>query len=716
MNNGGRLNFRVERTASDSQARAARFRTLHNEVLTPLFMPVGTLATVRAQRFDVLLDSGSQILLANTYHLAERPGVEVFEKFGGIHGFMKWPRSVLTDSGGYQIFSLPKQREMTEAGAWFRSTIDGKKIFLSPESSIGIQKKIGSDIMMVLDHCIDSTSPKGEAVVAMDLTHRWAQRSFDARGDSPQSVFGIVQGACYEDLRKVSAQALSEIPFDGYAIGGLAVGESREERERVCGLTTPHLRVDRPRYMMGVGTPIDLLEAVHRGVDMFDCILPTAFAQHGVCFTSRGRLILKRGVYKFQAGPLDPECPCPTCATYDRAFIHHLLKSKEIMGWQLLGTHNLYFYHRLMSSMREAVLEDRFGAYYKKWRDILPADDVENPVLRPKVKPIVNEPKRLGDYEVVFTEARETSDAKPRRAGDARPTPKTHAAIRQLSSGETMHAISDPIEEARRLYVDQIELPAKLRARKPWETFVVWDVGMGAAANAMAAIRAVEADERARAPKSAPTTPSESAGVRLESFECDLDPMRLAFQERIYFPYLQHAAPYAILNRSEWNSADERIAWRLHVGDFLETFSRATLPHAIYYDPFSFKADSALWSVETFVKVRSALGDQDCVLITYSNANRVRARLLAAGFHVAFGIPAPPKEATTLAFTTRSTGLVESPRWLDRVWYETWRKGHAYEPEIDAAVRKALQFDLNASSALSAAENAENFPKPGVGI
>jgi queuine tRNA-ribosyltransferase len=694
MRDGGRLNFRVEKKASHSQARAARFQTLHNEVLTPLFMPVGTLATVRAQRFDVLRDSGSQILLANTYHLNERPGVEVFEKFGGIHPFMKWDRSVLTDSGGYQIFSLPKHREMTEEGAWFRSTIDGKKIFLSPETSIGIQKKIGSDIMMVLDHCIDSTSEKSAAVEAWHLTHRWAKRSFQARGESPQSLFGIVQGACYEDLRRESAESLAEIPFDGFAIGGLAVGETREERERITGLTTPFMPEDRPRYLMGVGTPIDLLEAVHRGVDMFDCILPTAFAQHGVAFTSIGRLILKRGVYKMQKGPVDPNCGCSTCQTYDRAFLHHLLKSKEIMGWQLLGTHNLYFYHQLMRNMRAAILADDFLSFYRHWQPILPADDLEYPVNRPKAKVVDNAPKRLGDYEIVFTVERKFGEGEgsgpdfpskrerplhPRhRDREVAKKPITHASIRQISSGETMHSLSDPILEATRLYVDQIKLADRARE----QSIVVWDVGMGAAANAMAALRAVEKahGETIRSENGSPTT------FLLQSFECDLDPLRLAFSEQKLFPYLQHSAPHSLLKKGEWQSKGGRIEWRLTEGDFLKHFESSVLPDVIYYDPFSFKADSELWSVKVFRRLRQVLGEKDCLLVTYSNSNRVRARLLAAGFHVAKGVATPPKEATTLAFTRRE----KHPDTLGEEWFDQWKRGQAFELEIEEAVRKTL--------------------------
>jgi len=272
-----RLDFKLERTATGSRARAARFKTAHNEVLTPTFMPVGTHAAVRAQRREDVLESGAQVMLANTYHLMLRPGVELFERFGGIHSFMNWPRSVLTDSGGFQIFSLPGSRSISEDGAEFKSYVDHRMMRLSPETSIAAQRSIGSDIMMVLDQCVPSTVDRSTAQAAMELTHRWALRSLAARGDSGQSLFGIVQGASYADLRAQSARAITQMPFDGYAIGGLAVGEGTDEREECTAVVTELLPQDRPRYLMGVGTTRDLLEAVHRGVDMFDCILPTAW-------------------------------------------------------------------------------------------------------------------------------------------------------------------------------------------------------------------------------------------------------------------------------------------------------------------------------------------------------------------------------------------------------------------------------------------------------
>ncbi len=380
-----RLQFKLEAKASGSRARAARFRTLHNEVITPLFMPVGTQATVKGHRKEFLLEAGSQVLLANTYHLLLRPGPDVFARVGGIHNFMRWPKSVLTDSGGFQIFSLAESRTITEEGAAFQSYIDGRSIFLSPEVSIATQRAIGSDIMMVLDQCIPATADWHTAKAAMELTHRWAERSLRARGDSEQALFAIVQGACFEDLRRDSAKALTDMPFDGYAIGGLAVGETKTMREDFTELAAAELPEHLPRYLMGVGTPIDLLEAVHRGVDMFDCILPTALAQQGVAFTSRGRLRLVRGVYKFSEDVLDPECSCSTCAHYSIAYLHHLVKSDEVLGWQLIGYHNMWFYHRLMTQMRQHILADSFAGFYRNMREqLIVTDGGELPLPKPR--------------------------------------------------------------------------------------------------------------------------------------------------------------------------------------------------------------------------------------------------------------------------------------------------------------------------------------------
>ncbi len=381
-----RLAFRVEAEAPGTQARAARFTTLHGEMITPIFMPVGTQATVKGLTVDNLKHVGSRMLLANTYHLMLRPGPEVFAKFGGIHRFMNWDGPVLTDSGGFQIFSLPHSRAITEGGAKFASYVDGKIHLLSPETSIAVQRAIGSDVMMVLDQCIPSTSSHVEARAAMELTHRWARRSFAARGDSPSALFGIVQGACYEDLRRESVDALTAIPFDGYAIGGLAVGETKTEREDFTEITTRLLPRDLPRYLMGVGTPLDILEAVHRGVDLFDCILPSALAKRGTAFGSCGKIQMRRSAYKFSEAPLDPECPCETCARYSRAYLHHLTKTDEVLGWKLLSLHNLAFYHRMMTEIRAAIFAGNFAAYRESRRVAWAGSDETASVRRDRAR------------------------------------------------------------------------------------------------------------------------------------------------------------------------------------------------------------------------------------------------------------------------------------------------------------------------------------------
>lgn len=363
--------FQLQKEGSGTHARAGVMTTLHGDVETPVFMPVGTQATVKGLRFEELKTAGAKVLLANTYHLLLRPGMDVFERLGGIHKFMNWDGAVLTDSGGFQIFSLPHARRMSEDGAVFASYVDGKRILLTPELSIKMQRAIGSDIMMVLDQCIPSTADHTDSKKAMELTHRWAKRSLSARGDSEQALFGIMQGALFQDLRKESAAVLTDLDFEGYAIGGLAVGETKSEREDFAEFSAALLPRNKPRYLMGVGTPIDLLEAVHRGVDMFDCIIPAALSQQGVAYTSLGRVRLTRGVYKFAEEALDPECGCFTCKTYSKAYLHHLHKAGETLGWSLTSRHNLTFYHELMRKMREAILEDRFVALYQSLRDVL---------------------------------------------------------------------------------------------------------------------------------------------------------------------------------------------------------------------------------------------------------------------------------------------------------------------------------------------------------
>ena len=329
-------------------------------------MDVGTRASVTNCAPVDLVAVGTQVVLGNTYHLMLRPGPEAFRQLGGIHKFMGWSGPVLTDSGGYQIFSLPADRTITEKGARFKGYTDQQMHMLSPERSIEVQTAIGSDIMMVLDECINSMSDEPTTRAAMHRTHRWALRSLDARTVPAQGLFAIVQGGIIPALRRESAAFLTEHPFDGFAIGGLAVGDTRSEREDVTALSAELLPPDRPRYLMGVGTPPDLLHAMMAGVDMFDCIIPTQLAFQGTAFTSTGRVRLRRTPNFLSEERLDPECTCSTCATFSRAYLHHLFKCKEPLGPRLVSLHNLHYYHVLMAESRRAIAAGVFSAYAKE--------------------------------------------------------------------------------------------------------------------------------------------------------------------------------------------------------------------------------------------------------------------------------------------------------------------------------------------------------------
>jgi queuine tRNA-ribosyltransferase len=645
-----RLEFHLEASASDSRARAARFTTRHNEVLTPTFMPVGTHAAVRSQRREDLLESGAQVLLANTYHLLLRPGVEIFAKFGGIHAFMNWPRSVLTDSGGFQIFSLPGSRTLREEYAEFRSYVDNSLVCLSPERSIETQKAIGADIMMVLDQCVPSTVEHSVARSAMQLTHRWASRSLAARGDSAQALFGIVQGASYEDLRIESARVITDMPFDGYAIGGLAVGESGVQREDCTATVTELLPSDRPRYLMGVGTPRDLLEAVHRGVDMFDCILPTALAKQGVAFTSLGRRDLRRAAYRGMEGPIDPACRCYTCKTHSIAYLYHLQRVHETCGWQLLGIHNIHFYLQLMRTMRAHIVADTWLPFYQAQRDLLDArDSYGKPAALISRAALRKRRLTRGRYEVIVREG----------AG----------FIRETASGEVMHAGSDPTEEARSLYVEQSRLVARLQALDD-QPLVVWDVGLGAAGNAMASILAVEALPTARPARR----------LTLVSFENDLDALKLALDHTRWFKHLRHAAPRALLSDYRWTNSRAKIDWLLLCGDFALRKFEAPPPDIIFFDPFSFKTDAALWTLSAFGELARLCRDKAAELFTYSYSTSVRAAMLAAGFYVAKGRGTGPKAETTVGLSPLAAAQSHDHELLGAEWLDRWRRSDAQAP------------------------------------
>ena len=354
--------IKFKKEFSCGNARAGEIETPHGKIKTPVFMPVGTQATVKTLTKEELEKINSQIILGNTYHLYLRPGDELINDFGGLHKFMNWNRPILTDSGGFQIFSLGELRKIEEEGVHFRSHLDGSKHFLTPEKSIEIQNNLGSDIMMVLDECPHGMSSVEYLIPSIERTTRWAKRCIDAnRNKNKQGLFAIVQGGIYEDLRDKSFEGLKEYDegFAGYAIGGLAVGEPREDMYRILKYITPKLPENKPRYLMGVGEPLDMLEAVEHGVDMMDCVHPTRIGRHGTVFTKYGRLVIKNASYSRDDRPLD-ECDCYVCKNYTRAYIRHLFKAGEILGQRLATYHNLHFLLKLMDDARTSILEDRF--------------------------------------------------------------------------------------------------------------------------------------------------------------------------------------------------------------------------------------------------------------------------------------------------------------------------------------------------------------------
>jgi queuine tRNA-ribosyltransferase len=355
-------------TATDGAARTGTIRMARGEIRTPAFMPVGTAATVKAVKPADVRAAGADIILGNTYHLMLRPGAERVARLGGLHRFMKWERPILTDSGGYQVMSLSELTKVTEEGVSFKSHLDGSRHLLSPERSIEVQRLLGSDIVMQFDQLVPTTASREQQQAAMERSVRWARRSreeFDRGGEHAgrAALFGIQQGALDEGLRRQSADALIAIGFDGYAVGGLAVGEGQEAMLGCLDFAPSQLPADRPRYLMGVGKPDDLVEAVRRGIDMFDCVLPTRSGRTGQAFTADGPLNLRNARFAEDAEPLEPGCPCPTCATWSRAYVHHLVRSGEILGAMLMTEHNLWFYQRVMADLRSAISERRLDSH-----------------------------------------------------------------------------------------------------------------------------------------------------------------------------------------------------------------------------------------------------------------------------------------------------------------------------------------------------------------
>ena len=366
---------------TENRARRGEFTTVHGTIQTPVFMNVGTCAAIKGGASTKDLEEiGCQVELSNTYHLHIRPGDDVIYKMGGIHKFFNWSRPVLTDSGGFQVFSLSSLRKITEEGVEFASHVDGKRIFMGPEESMQIQSNIASTIAMAFDECIENPAPREYVQASVERTTRWLVRcknemdrlnSLDRTINKHQMLFGINQGGTYDDIRIAHMKEIAKLDLDGYAIGGLAVGEEAEDMYRIIDAVEPHMPVNKPRYLMGVGTPVNILEAVHRGVDFFDCVMPSRNARHGYIFTWDGTLNLNNEKYTTDEKPLSEVCDCPACRHYSRGYLRHLIRSGEALGMRLCVLHNLYFYNELMAKIREAIENDKFEEFYEKYRIIL---------------------------------------------------------------------------------------------------------------------------------------------------------------------------------------------------------------------------------------------------------------------------------------------------------------------------------------------------------
>lgn len=362
------VTFETKKQDNRTKARTGLMHTPHGDVKTPVFMPVGTQATVKAMKPEDLKEIGAEIILSNTYHLFLRPGHEIIKEAGGLHKFMNWDKPILTDSGGFQVFSLGKLRKITEEGAKFQSHIDGSSHLLTPEKSIEIQNALGSDIMMAFDECIPYPADRNYVIDSMKRTTRWLKRCKDYHKDwEKQSLFGIMQGGMYKDLRKEHAKQIVDLDLPGYAIGGVSVGEPKEEMLVLLDDIVDYLPKDRPRYLMGVGTPDYIFEAVERGIDMCDCVLPTRIARHGLAMTSNGKVSIKNSRYERDFSPLDEDCDCYTCRNYSKSYLRHLFKSDEILSSMLLSNHNLHFLIKLVENIRKSIEEDRFLEYKKEF-------------------------------------------------------------------------------------------------------------------------------------------------------------------------------------------------------------------------------------------------------------------------------------------------------------------------------------------------------------
>jgi len=366
--------MKFELLATDQQARRGKIHFTRGTVETPAFMPVGTYGTVKGMTTEQVRETGADIILGNTFHLMLRPGTDIINLHGDLHDFIHWDRPILTDSGGFQVFSLGDMRKITEEGVHFRSPVNGDKVFLSPEKSMEVQRLLGADIVMIFDECTPYPATEKQARESMELSLRWAARSKIAHQGNDAALFGIVQGGMYENLRQRSLEALMKIGFDGYAIGGLSVGEPKNDMFHVLDHLTPEMPTETPRYLMGVGTPSDLVEAVKRGIDMFDCVMPTRNARNGQLFTSQGVMKIRNSQYRMDTNPIDPLCNCYTCQNYSRAYLHHLDKTREMLGAHLNTVHNLHYYQTLMKGLRHAIetqtLDEFIQTFYQQQNNL----------------------------------------------------------------------------------------------------------------------------------------------------------------------------------------------------------------------------------------------------------------------------------------------------------------------------------------------------------
>ncbi len=656
--------FRTGARDAGTRARRGAFTTRHGRVETPAFMPVGTRASVTGLTPADVAGLGAQIVLANTYHLMLRPGPDAFRRLGGIHRFMRWDGPVLTDSGGFQIFSLAEDRTVTEEGARFRSYVDGRPHLLSPERSIEVQTAIGSDVMMALDVCLPSTAGPAEIREAMGRTHRWALRSLAARPDPEQALFAIVQGGLVPELRAESAAFLTSHPFDGFAIGGLAVGDTRAERTEVVARAAELLPEERPRYLMGVGTPPDLLEAIGQGVDMFDCVLPTTLAWQGTAFASTGRVRLTRGEHRLSDEPIDARCGCSTCATFSRGYLHHLFKCSEPLGPRLVSIHNLAHYLDLMRDARAAIETGSYGAFARERLDELDRhehDPARRPPGRRRVPSTPTSPPTAARYGIVLT-----SLGVP--------------AVRDAVLGEVMHPVVGPSVESERLYVAQSRLREALA--EPGPPLVLFDVGLGAGSNALAAVAAAEGAPPGRR-------------LELVSFEADTGALALATTDdgaaRLALAPGPLAAARALL--ATGRSESPRVIWRLVRGDVRDTLpAEPARAHLVFWDPFSPRANPDLWTLAAFAALRARCAERARVF-TYSTATATRSALLLAGFFVGAGDPSGPKQETTAA--AAAPGLLARPldaRWLARLARSSAPFPADAPPDALARVREHPQF------------------------